>query len=151
MAAPASCPLCATEGGVPVWRGQRLRVIRAQEEGFPAFYRVVWNAHAAEFSDLDAADRQHCMDAVVVVERVLRERLAPAKINLAALGNMVPHLHWHVIARFDWDSHFPGAVWAPAQRPRNGEREAEVAARLPAIDTALVQALDAWQQHPATE
>lgn len=151
MAAPASCPLCATEGGVPVWRGQRLRVIRAQEEGFPAFYRVVWNAHAAEFSDLDAADRQHCMDAVVVVERVLRERLAPAKINLAALGNMVPHLHWHVIARFDWDSHFPGAVWAPAQRPRNAEREAEVAARLPAIDTALVQALDAWQQHPATE
>lgn len=151
MAAPASCPLCATEGGVPVWRGQRLRVIRAQEEGFPAFYRVVWNAHAAEFSDLDAADRQHCMDVVVLVERVLRERLAPAKINLAALGNMVPHLHWHVIARFDWDSHFPGAVWAPAQRPRNGEREAEVAARLPAIDTALVQALDAWQQHPATE
>lgn len=136
---------------MPVWRGQRLRVIRAQEEGFPAFYRVVWNAHAAEFSDLDAADRQHCMDVVVLVERVLRERLAPAKINLAALGNMVPHLHWHVIARFDWDSHFPGAVWAPAQRPRNGEREAEVAARLPAIDTALVQALDAWQQHPATE
>ncbi|OBY86111.1 HIT family protein [Delftia sp. JD2] len=151
MAAPASCLLCATEGGLPVWRGRCLRVIRAQEEGFPAFYRVVWNAHAAEFSDLDAADRQHCMDAVVVVERVLRERLAPAKINLAALGNMVPHLHWHVIARFDWDSHFPGAVWAPAQRPRNGEREAEVAARLPAIDTALVQALDAWQQHPATE
>lgn len=151
MAAPASCPLCATEGGVPIWRGPRLRVIRAQEEGFPAFYRVVWNAHAAEFSDLDAADRQHCMDAVVLVERVLRERLAPAKINLAALGNMVPHLHWHVIARFDWDSHFPGAVWAPAQRPRNGEREAEVAARLPAMDTALVQALDAWQQHPATE
>lgn len=151
MAAPASCPLCATEGGVPVWRGQRLRVIRAQEEGFPAFYRVVWNAHAAEFSDLDAADRQHCMDVVVLVERVLRERLAPAKINLAALGNMVPHLHWHVIARFDWDSHFPGAVWAPVQRPRNSEREAEVAAHLPAIDTALVQALDAWQQHPATE
>lgn len=151
MAASASCPLCATEGGVPIWRGPRLRVIRAQEEGFPAFYRVVWNAHAAEFSDLDAADRQHCMDAVVLVERVLRERLAPAKINLAALGNMVPHLHWHVVARFEWDSHFPGSVWAAAQRPRNGEREAEVAARLPAMDTALVQALDAWQQHPATE
>lgn len=151
MATAATCPLCAEEGGLPVWRGPRLRVIRAKEEGFPAFYRVVWNAHAAEFSDLDAADRQHCTDAVVVVERVLRERLAPAKINLAALGNMVPHLHWHVIARFDWDSHFPGAVWAPAQRPCNGEREVEVAARLPAIDTALVQALDAWQQHPATE
>ena len=51
------------------------------------------------------------------VEEVLREHLAPTKINLAALGNMVPHLHWHVIARFDWDSHFPSPVWAAAQRP----------------------------------
>ena len=144
MAASASCPLCATEGGLPVWRGRRLRVIRAQEEGFPAFYRVVWNAHVAEFSDLDAADRQHCMDAVVVVERVLRERLAPAKINLAALGNMVPHLHWHVIARFDWDSHFPAAIWAPAQRVGSPEREAALAAQLPQVDARLVAALQPW-------
>ena len=142
MAASASCPLCATEGGLPVWRGRRLRVIRAQEEGFPAFYRVVWNAHVAEFSDLDAADRQHCMDAVVVVERVLRERLAPAKINLAALGNMVPHLHWHVIARFGWDSHFPAPVWAAAQRERALEQEAQVAALLPAAEQAMRLQLD---------
>jgi len=50
------------------------------------------------------------------VEQVLRETLAPTKINLAALGNMVPHLHWHVIARFDWDSHFPQPIWGPRQR-----------------------------------
>ena len=47
------------------------------------------------------------MGAVSSVERVLRDALAPTKINLASLGNVVPHLHWHVIARFDWDSHFP--------------------------------------------
>ena len=150
-AAVAGCPLCETDGGTPVWRGERLRVIRADEAGFPAFYRVVWNAHVAEFSDLSVQDRAHCMAAVCAVEQALRTHLQPAKINLAALGNMVPHLHWHVVARFEWDSHFPGSVWAAAQRPRNGEREAEVAARLPAIDTALSQALDAWQQHPATE
>lgn len=151
MAAPATCPLCAGEGGLPVWRGPRLRVIRAQEEGFPAFYRVVWNAHAAEFSDLDAGERRHCMDAVAEVEQVLRERLSPSKINLAALGNMVPHLHWHVIARFAWDSHFPGAVWAAPQRPRDAGRESAVAAQLTAIDAALVRALDAWQSRPSIE
>lgn len=138
------CPLCDTDGGQLVWRGQQLRVIRADEAGFPAFYRVVWNTHVAEFSDLGAAERQHCMDAVALVEQVLREQLAPTKINVAALGNMVPHLHWHVIARFGWDSHFPAPVWAPAQRARDAAREDAVRERLPALEVRLRQALARW-------
>ncbi|GKS83317.1 HIT family protein [Acidovorax sp. SUPP1855] len=135
------CPLCDGDGGALVWRGPKLRVIRAQEAGFPAFYRVVWNAHAAEFTDLDASDRLHCMEAVAAVETALRAHVQPDKINLAALGNMVPHLHWHVIARFAWDSHFPGAVWATPQRDRVPEREAEVAARLAAAEAAMAAQL----------
>ncbi|MBI2515875.1 MAG: HIT family protein, partial [Opitutae bacterium] len=100
MSAPsADCVLCREAGGLPVWQGAQLRVIRAQEEGFPAFYRVIWTAHAAELSDLSEADRNTCMAVVAAVERVLRTQLQPTKVNLAALGNMVPHLHWHVIAR----------------------------------------------------
>ena len=136
-----SCPLCTEDGGALIWRGTHLRVIRADEPGFPAFYRVVWNAHVAEFSDLDAAARQHCMDAVTVVEQVLREHLAPTKINLAALGNMVPHLHWHVIARFAWDSHFPAPVWASASRERNLEQEAALEACLPQMHAAIAHRL----------
>ena len=83
-----TCPLCAEDGGALVWRGERLRVIRAQEAGFPAFYRVVWNAHVAEFSDLAAADRAHCMEAVTLVEQALRQHLSPTKVNIAALGNI---------------------------------------------------------------
>ncbi|ART49253.1 HIT family protein [Acidovorax carolinensis] len=132
-----ACPLCAEDGGALVRRGDRLRVIRAQEVGFPAFYRVVWNAHVAEFSDLTAAERAHCMEAVAVVEQALRQHLSPTKINLAALGNMVPHLHWHVIARFDWDSHFPAPVWAAAQRASSAAREAALQARLPALENGL--------------
>ncbi|EHN66585.1 MULTISPECIES: HIT family protein [Comamonas] len=139
-----NCPLCTADGGALVWRGDKLRVIRAAEQGFPAFYRVVWNDHAAEFSDLSATDRIVCMDAVALVERVLREQLAPTKINLAALGNMVAHLHWHVIARYDWDSHFPASVWAAAQRERNEEREAEIARQLPQVDEVLQKALTLW-------
>ena len=135
------CSLCSENGGRLVWRGDKLRVIRADEAGFPAFYRVVWNAHVAEFSDLNAADRAHCMDVVVQVEQALRTHLQPTKINLATLGNMVAHLHWHVIARFDWDSHFPAPVWAAVQRPRVIDREAAVLDRLPHVEAQLRETL----------
>ena len=137
MAAAGACPLCSEDGGTLVWRGEKLRVIRADEAGFPAFYRVVWNAHVAEFSDLNAADRAHCMDVVVQVEQALRAHLQPTKINLAALGNMVAHLHWHVVARFGWDSHFPAPVWAAAVRERSEVQEAAVQALLPAVEKQL--------------
>lgn len=135
------CVLCEGPGGRLVFEGVKLRVIHADEVGFPAFYRVVWRDHAPEFSDLDAADRAVCMEAVVVVEQCLREHLAPAKMNVAALGNMVAHLHWHVIARFADDSHFPGSVWAPAQRDRNAAKEAAIAERLPGAEAAMIERL----------
>lgn len=141
MTAVAGCPLCDAPGGRIVFEGAKLRVIHAQEEGFPAFYRVVWRDHAAEFSDLDAADRVLCMEAVVRVEQCLRDALAPTKLNIAALGNMVAHLHWHVIARFDWDSHFPGSVWAAVQRAAPTERLAAVQALLPQAEADMVRRL----------
>lgn len=136
------CVLCEGLGGRLVLEAPKFRVIHAEEPGFPAFYRVVWRDHVAEFSDLDAADRVHCMEAVAVVEQCLREHLAPTKINLAALGNMVPHLHWHVIARFDWDSHFPAPVWAAAGRARDDAREAAVLAKLPAVEADITSRLN---------
>ncbi|WP_394756439.1 HIT family protein [Rhodoferax sp.] len=137
----ASCPLCTTPGGVLVFQAEKFRVIRADEVGFPAFYRVVWTAHVAEFSDLDLSDRALCMAAVGAVEQVLREQLQPTKVNLAALGNVVPHLHWHVIARFDWDSHFPAPVWGSPQRPVDGAALAALAARLDQVDGVIARAL----------
>ena len=137
----AGCTLCETEGGVPVWRGARFRVIRAEEAGFPAFYRLIWNDHVAEFSDLSPADRVLCMEAVTCIEQVLRERLQPTKINLATLGNVVPHLHWHVIARFDWDSHFPAPVWGTATRVPDGAALAALQAQLPALDAVIRETL----------
>lgn len=139
----AGCTLCETEGGLLVWRGVRFRVIRAEEAGFPAFYRLVWNDHAAEFSDLSPADRALCMDAVTRLEQVLRERLQPTKINLATLGNVVPHLHWHVIARFDWDSHFPAPVWGAAVRTADAAALAELSRQLPDVDEVIRRALAA--------
>jgi diadenosine tetraphosphate (Ap4A) HIT family hydrolase len=107
------CELCENDGGTLIVRTDKLRVIRAHEPDHPAFYRVIWNDHVAEWTDLAPPDRSHLMQAVAKVETVMRQLLAPTKINLASLGNMVPHLHWHVIARFEGDARWPAPVWAP--------------------------------------
>ncbi|MFT7771994.1 HIT family protein [Roseateles sp.] len=140
-----NCPLCTTDGGLIVARTSRFRVVRVVEGDealrFPAFYRLIWSDHVAEFSDLPPADRHACMDAVVGIERVLRSLLEPAKVNIASLGNVVPHLHWHVIARFGWDSHFPAPVWATAQRDVPGGAAARLRLPLEQVDEAVAQSL----------
>ena len=135
------CPLCDADGGLLVFRNETLRIIQAHEAGFPAFYRVVWNRHVAEFSDLSSTERQVCMHAVVKVEQVLRAELQPAKINLAALGNMVPHLHWHIVARFEGDSHFPAPVWSAPQRPVDEAQVVAVATRCIDINRLIAEAM----------
>ena len=77
-----------------------------------------------------------------LAERELREALGPRKINLAALGNLVPHLHWHLIARWDWDAHWPQPVWAPAQREPDARRLAALRESLPAVDARLREVLE---------
>lgn len=136
------CPLCTDDPATAtVWQGPLLRVVRVLDApDFPAFYRVIWQAHVAEFSDLAAGERALCMAAVVAVEQVLRERLAPTKINLASLGNVVPHLHWHVVARFASDSHYPQPIWGVRQRPGDAQRLAPL---LPALDAAVSAAVAA--------
>lgn len=141
MTSRPTCPLCtATDPATtPIHEDAQLRVVRVLDApDFPAFYRVIWQAHVAEFTDLTAAERTACMAAVAVVERALRETLAPTKINLASLGNVVPHLHWHVIARFDWDSHYPQPIWGARQREADVRG---VAARLPELDARIAAAL----------
>jgi diadenosine tetraphosphate (Ap4A) HIT family hydrolase len=53
---------------------------------------------------------------VCATERAIRKVLEPVKVNVASLGNQVPHLHWHVIPRFTNDPQFPLPIWAPRQR-----------------------------------
>lgn len=125
-----------------VWQDHDWRVIRPDEPDHPAFYRVVLRRHAAEFSALDERERARCMALVVAVERVLIEQLRPVKVNLAALGNIVPHLHWHVIARFGWDSHFPQPVWGPRQRSVEPPAVERLPLSLAALDEAVRTALD---------
>ncbi len=111
------CELCLSPGGVVLWQDARCCVVHVEEPGYPGFCRVIWNTHVREMSDLSDADRAHCMKIVFATERMLRKTMAPDKINLASFGNMVPHVHWHVIPRFADDPHFPQPIWGARQRP----------------------------------
>lgn len=143
-AQPHACPLCEDVGGQLIVRQAAWRVVRVvgpEAAAFPGFYRVIWNAHVAEFTDLTDAEQSQCMRALALVERAVREHLWPDKVNLASLGNVVPHLHWHVVARYAHDSHFPAPVWAAAQRAPDAQALAALQARLPACDAAIAYLL----------
>lgn len=115
-----ACELCDTPGGDLLWQDALCRVVHVggtEGAAFPGFCRVIWRAHVQEMSDLTAGERRHLIDVVDGVETVVRALVRPDKINLASLGNVVPHLHWHVIPRWRDDSHFPAPIWAPAARP----------------------------------
>lgn len=125
---PSDCELCSEDGGAVLWRNAFCRVVAVDDPDYPGYCRVILNRHAREMSDLAPDERQRLMRVVVEVEAALRESLAPDKVNLASLGNMVPHLHWHVIPRFRDDRHFPAPVWAVPSRDRSPARRFDSAA-----------------------
>lgn len=116
------CELCDTPGGTVIWESPTCRVVRVADPDYPGFCRVIWTAHVREMSDLDPGARHSLMNLVFAVERVVRDLFAPDKINLASLGNLTPHLHWHVIPRWRDDRHFPEAIWGQLQREASGQR-----------------------------
>ncbi len=112
----SECELCRSQGGSLVITNEWLRVMLVDEHDYPGYVRVIWNEHVREMTELADAERRRLMNTVFAVELAQREVLAPLKINLASLGNMTPHLHWHVIARFEDDLHYPQTVWSTVQR-----------------------------------
>ncbi len=138
----AKCPLCNDAGGEILFEDVLCRVILVGgDEGraFPGFCRVIWNHHQSEMSDMSASEQRHLFNIVMATERAVRDVQQPDKMNIASLGNVVPHVHWHVIPRWEDDSHFPGPIWAAVQRQGALRGEVDVGA----LRRQLVRQLDA--------
>jgi len=97
---------------------------------FPWFVLVPRIAGARELIDLDESDQRTLLAEISRVGRVLESDLRPDKLNVAALGNVVPQLHVHVIARFTNDVAWPHPVWGRGERVAYtaSERDARIAA-----------------------
>lgn len=111
-----SCSLCQPSKNEILWQDDFCRVVLLGDQDYPAYCRVELLAHVKEMTDLAPQDRARTMKVVFAVETAIREVIAPDKINLASLGNKTPHMHWHVIPRFENDKHFPNSHWGEAVR-----------------------------------
>lgn len=141
------CPLCQPAGAELLWENAVLRVIDARDPQYPGFTRVIWKKHIAEMTDLTPSEQAVLMQVVLQVERIQRTILQPDKINLAAFGNMVPHLHWHIIPRWRDDAHFPQPVWASLPQADQDvqalheNRRLAIASKIPTYHTTLRNSL----------
>jgi diadenosine tetraphosphate (Ap4A) HIT family hydrolase len=135
------CELCSQPGGEVLHRNEKFRVVLLDDMQYPGFCRVIWNEHVREMTDLSAPDRVLLMQAVWRVEAAVRESMRPDKMNVASLGNMVPHLHWHVIPRYADDAHFPGPIWAQVQRTAEASVLTSRAALLSALRESVIRHL----------
>nr|WP_143745880.1 HIT family protein [Massilia sp. KIM] len=132
------CELCDLAAPA-VWRGPKFSVILVDDANYPGFCRVIWHEHVREMSDLAGEDRLLLNEAVFQVEEAVREVMEPLKVNVASLGNVVPHLHWHVIPRYADDAHFPAPVWAAAARATAPEVLEARRALLPRLEASILR------------
>lgn len=135
------CELCERDGGSILWRDDFCRIVRVASRDYPGYCRVILNRHAGEMTDLGSGEREQLMRAVFACETALRELFRPHKINLASLGNQVPHLHWHVIARHADDRTFPEPIWAAPRREGRAPGEERAAVPDARLGTSLMTLL----------
>lgn len=69
-----------------------------------------------EFSECDIETRTQIITSLDIIEREMLSFFEPTKINIASFGNYVPHVHFHIMARFDNDSYFPEPMWGAKMR-----------------------------------
>ncbi len=70
-------------------------------------------------SEVPKEIRTEIYDLLDVIEKEMLAYYQPKKINIASFGNYVPHVHWHIMARFEEDSYFPEPMWGTKQREAN--------------------------------
>jgi diadenosine tetraphosphate (Ap4A) HIT family hydrolase len=103
------------------------------DANYPWLVLVPRVVDAVELIDLDPAQQAELLAEIGRVSRLLQAEFKPYKLNVAALGNLVPQLHVHVIARYEEDPAWPRPVWGmAAARPYSLEQLASLIARLQA-------------------
>jgi diadenosine tetraphosphate (Ap4A) HIT family hydrolase len=111
------CPLCNPTNENVIFQNDFVRVILVDE--IPGYVRVITQKHVKKFSDLSDDEAVNLTMLVKKIEKIIIQTLKPDKVNIASLGNMVPHMHVHIIPRFKNDPWWPGATFCEKQRDFN--------------------------------
>lgn len=112
---PGTCPMCSR------WEDDRdLRIIELKhslvvlnrDQFFPGYTLLFTRMHVTELFHLEQAVRAELIEEVSRVAQALQAVFRPDKINYELLGNMVPHMHWHLVPRCATDPLWPRPIWA---------------------------------------
>lgn len=109
-----SCPLCNPANEHLLYSNDLFRVILVND--IPGFLRIILNKHVKELSDLPKEEALLITKEIIRLEKALKKHIRPDKINVATLGNYVPHLHIHIIPRFINDPWWPDSIWLEKHR-----------------------------------
>ena len=113
------------------------RVLLMDDARFPWLILVPRRAGVSELTDLAEPDSAALWQEIRLATGVMQELAKPDKVNVGALGNMVPQLHVHVIGRFRSDPAWPGPVWGFGTRtPYPLHARAQLAERAGSLFTA---------------
>jgi diadenosine tetraphosphate (Ap4A) HIT family hydrolase len=111
------CPLCNPENENIIIQDDFVRIILVDD--IPGYIRIITQKHIKEFSELNDEEAIKLTLLTKQIEKIILKTLNPDKINIANLGNMVPHLHIHIIPRFVNDPWWPNATFCEKQREFN--------------------------------
>jgi diadenosine tetraphosphate (Ap4A) HIT family hydrolase len=114
----STCIMCTRWDDEPTLRITELthtRVLLNRDQFFPGYTFVFTKDHVTELFHLSREVRQGVMEEVTAVAEALYTTFQPAKMNYELLGNMVPHMHWHLVPRFATDPLWPRPIWSEAR------------------------------------
>ena len=109
-----TCPLCKRENENIIFENELFRIILVDE--IPGYIRIITQKHIKELSELSDDEAIEIMMATKKIEKAMLKFLKPDKINIASLGNIVPHLHIHIIPRYQNDPWWPEATFCNKKR-----------------------------------
>jgi diadenosine tetraphosphate (Ap4A) HIT family hydrolase len=110
-----TCPMCRRwedDADLRLSESEHTFAVLNRDQFFPGYTLVFSKDHVTELFHLDPARRQGIMEDVCRVAAALDAVYRPTKMNYELLGNMVPHLHWHLVPRFAGDPLWPRPIWS---------------------------------------
>ena len=153
------CPLCdklshlrELPADEVVWQFPHSVALLGPWQYHTGYCVLVSRSHCAELHQLPANERSAFLEEMVTLARAIETAFGPRKMNYEALGNQVPHLHWHLFPRRHDDPETLKAVWLGFERAEQDENEKQRLQSAPISRSEIVSRLRTTleQQHAPT-
>jgi len=106
------------------------RVLFEDNKNYPWIFLVPRKNNVKNMLGLTSEERSQLMKEIEQAEKVMNDLFQPAQLNTAAIGNITPQLHVHVICRFENDPAWPGTVWGTKGEPYSSAQKQEMVEKI---------------------